>query len=337
MLNPVPQILRQSIRPPNSKLNIISFSTHERYDTCLSLTRHNFYYLNDIIDPNTKAILVKPWRREFAPIPPNIHILNGFQLPLHIDFDLILSQSKYSHIQIAQQLAHMLHIPIVSLEHCAPNNPDFIKYTQQFRAHTNVFISEFSQNAWQFPNYQDTYVIYHCIDSDLFRPLNLERKNIVLSVCNDFINRDCFLNFRGWQRITQGLPTKVVGDTPGLSKAASSVDELIKEYNSAKVFLNTSTVSPVPMSLLESMACSCCPVSTATCSIPEFIEHGVSGFLSNDENELKSYCQLLLKDENLAKNMGMKARERILEVCSKERFISQWNSIFEMTANKKYI
>ena len=107
------------------------------------------------------------------------------------------------------------------------------------------------------------------------------------------------------------------------------------EYNSAKVFLNTSTISPVPTSLLEAMSCGSAVVSTATCMIPEIIENGVNGFISNDEEELKSYIKTLLEDDELRSKMGTAARETVLNNFSEEKFINNWNKTFDKTYGVK--
>ena len=154
---------------------------------------------------------------------------------------------------------------------------------------------------------------------------------------NDFANRDYCCNYSGWQRITShikesgwGVDIKLVGScSQGLSKPAESIDDLVTEYSSAQVFLNTSTISPVPSCLLEAMSCGCPIVSTATCMIPEIIEHGVNGFMSNDEEELKKYIKQLIDDEDLRKKMGAAARKTIIENFSEDKFITQWNNIFD--------
>jgi glycosyltransferase involved in cell wall biosynthesis len=168
------------------------------------------------------------------------------------------------------------------------------------------------------------------VDTELFVQSDVEKTGKVLSVVNDFINRDYCCNYSGWQRITKDLPVRVVGNTPGLSEPAKDVNELVLEYQQASVFLNTSTVSPVPTSLLEAMSCGCAVVSTATCMIPEIIENGVNGFISNDEAELRSFTEDLLKDEKLRKSIGQKARETILEKFSEDKFINNWNKMFDL-------
>ena len=92
--------------------------------------------------------------------------------------------------------------------------------------------------------------------------------------------------------------------------------------------MNTSTISPIPTALLEAMACGCAVVSTATCMIPEIIEHGVDGFITNDEKEMREYLELLSNDEQLALEMGKRARQKIVEHYSEDQFVNQWLDFF---------
>ena len=131
-------------------------------------------------------------------------------------------------------------------------------------------------------------VIYHSIDTEAFKPDAQIQRSGVLTVAHDFIKRDYALNYSGWERITKGLQRTVVGETEGLSKQSESVEDLIKSYQNALVYINPSVLSPVPTSMLEAMACGCAIVTTETCEIPNIIKHGVNGFMSNDENELRT-------------------------------------------------
>jgi glycosyltransferase involved in cell wall biosynthesis len=81
--------------------------------------------------------------------------------------------------------------------------------------------------------------------------------------------------------------------------------------------------------MLEAMACGCAIVTTETCEIPNIIKHGVNGFMSNDENELRKFTEQLLSDPDLAATMGAEARLTIEEKFSEQRFIEQWNNTFD--------
>jgi len=316
------QVLRAILDIPRDKYNILTFPTHERYQEGLAKTGHNFYLFNQ------KG--AKKWDETYAPHPPNQYSLPEDSLVMGIDFDFILSQSKFGQYQMSKRLQQTLRVPIVSLEHTLPLShwpPEQLNAFRQMSGDINIFISEYSSGEWNIPPSQ---VIHHSVDNDLFcNNLHENREAVVLSVVNDFANRDYCCNYEGWKRITEGLPVRLVGNSPGLSEAASSTQALVSEYQKAQIFLNTSTVSPVPTSLLEAMSCGCAVVSTATCMIPSIIEHGVNGFISNDENELRSWIQTLFNNEDLRSKVGHAARETVIEKFSQETFITNWNKVFD--------
>ena len=323
-------ILRQATRQ-DEPLNIITFPTHERYESNLVKTGHNFY--------GYREGNIKSWNTNYAPVPDNYILLDDrrgeAQIPLDVDFDLVLSQNKFGQFQKAQPIAKLLNIPLVSLEHTLPMpqwSPEQRSQLCNMRGLINVFISDYSISQWNFAKTNDVRVIKHCVDTEMFKPAySIEfdkRYNRILSVVNDWIGRDWCCGFKLWQRVIAGLPACPVGDTQGLSKPASSMKELVDFYAYSRIFINTSTVSPVPTSLLEAMACGCAVVSTENCMIPEVIEHGVNGFMTNDETEMRGYLEQLLNDEELALQMGLKARQTILDEFSVKRFTSEWNEIF---------
>lgn len=323
--NSVKRILTLANKEKRDKYRILTFPTHERYETQLCKTGHEFFAFS----VNGQ----KKWNVDQCEVPENYHILPENELASYLGFDFILSQSKFGQFQIASQIAPILNIPVISLEHTLPlygvQNEEQIKNMQQMIGNVNIFISEFSQNSWNLP--VDSHIIHHGIDTETFTNLNINREKYILSVANDFINRDYCLNFSGWKRVTENLPVKLVGDNEGLSKSANSIEELVQEYNSCSVFFNSSTLSPIPTSLLEAMSCGCAIVSTATCMIPSIIENGVNGFISNDEKQLREYIELLLQDNNLRINLGNKARQTILDKFSQQDFIDKWNKIFGET------
>ena len=323
MINSVKRIIDLANSEKKKVYNILTFPTHERYESQLCKTGHNFYSFHL---PN-----LKKWNYAQIKPPENYYILPEENICEYIPYDFILVQSKYWQYQVAQQINNVLQLPILCLEHTLPTpqtiSQENLAMMKQMIGNINVFISKFSQEAWGI-NY-NTKIIHHGIDSNTFRPMSENKQNYVLTVANDFVNRDYCLNYKGWQRVTKDLQTKLVGDTKGLSESAASTEDLVLEYNKAKVYFNSSTLSPIPTSLLEAMSCGCAVVSTATCMIPEIIENGVNGFISNDESELRSYIELLLNDDDLNKKLGENARNTIMTKFSEEKFINEWNNVFD--------
>lgn len=338
----VSTITRAATRSPDEPLNILTFPTHERYESVLCKTGHNFYAITN----NS----MKQWNNDYAKSPDNYHIYSSdnekVSVPLYLDFDLVLSHSKFGQFEIAKQICRNLQLPLVTLEHTLPligidggwSDREFTDFSKM-RGHLNVFISDFSMNYWKWEDRGDAKVIYHGIDLDTFSPADSKDTNKnILSVVNEFQKRDYCCGYKLWQRVTQNLPVKVLGDNPGMSKPAASIEELADCYRNSTVFLNTSTFSPVPMSLLEAMSCGCAVVSTSNCMIPEVIENGVNGFITNDENEMSQRLAFLLNDENkeVRKMIGNNARKTIEERFSQDRFVSEWKELFTRASQIVY-
>jgi hypothetical protein len=329
MPTPVSSITRAATRKAGEPLNILTAPTHERYETGLAKTGHNFYAWR-VLDGS-----IKDWDENYAPLPKNYTLLNpqkgANQIPMWLDFDLILSQNKFGQFPVLQGLAQQLQVPFISLEHTLPLpawTPGYINALHQMRGDMNVFISEFSRKGWGWGE-DEAEVIHHGVDTDLFRPTSdIDKKPHILSVVNDWIKRDVFCGFRLWRDVTNGLLVYVLGNTPGLSMPAKDTKELVSHYNAAQIFLNTSLVSPVPTALLEAMSCGCAVVSTATCMIPEVIQNGVNGYISNDPAQLRRYLDMLLANPERCKALGAEARKTIVERFGMEKFVERWNDLF---------
>ena len=304
------------------KYNILTFAAHERYQSQLAKTGHNFYLF--------QSDGVKNWNNDYAPLPDNHYILPRETLYKGLSFDMILSHSKFGQFQMSELINKNLGLPIISLEHTVPTpnlKQEWLDEIKNMTGDIDVFISEYSKGVWDL-NTDEYEIVHHSVDTETFKPRSIEKKPYILSVVNDFVNRDYCCNYSGWVRITEGLDTRLVGDNEDIGSPASSVDDLVNEYNSAQVFLNTSTFSPIPSVGLEAMACGSAVVSTATCMIPEIIEHGVNGMISNNESELRSYIEQLLSDKDLREKIGKAARETILNKFTEESFLNNWNKIF---------
>ncbi len=321
--NSTDRIIHISNSAKPTKYKILTFPTHERYESQLCKTGHEFYAFN-----HSK---LKKWNEQQTEIPSNYHILPEDQLCQYLNYDFMLVQSKFGQFQLAQHLNQILNIPIICLEHTIPTpqtmNIETINQMKQMQGHINVFISSFSMKQWNIPG----IVIHHGIDTSTFSNTNQKKEDYVLTVANDFVNRDYCLNYSGWKRVTQGLNTKLVGDTKGLSQAAKSIEDLVDEYNKCLLYFNSTTLSPIPMSLLEAMSCECAVVSTATCMMPEIIENGKNGFISNDEEELKLHINNLIKNPDLRSEIGINARQTIQNKFSEPVFIDNWNNLFNQT------
>lgn len=323
-------LIRAAARKSDEALNILSFSTHERYQTGLAKTGHNFYLLHG---PG-----IKTWNNTYAPLPDNTYILNG-EIPVDLDLDLVVSQNKWGQYPAAYHFASKYHLPLITLEHTLPTNQQMVQQLETYKnmvGNINVFISDYSVKAWQWEDVHNVEVIHHGVDTELFKPDNNSNKELhVLSVVNDFANRDEPCGFTLWKNVVSGLPYKLLGDNPGISKGIGP-EELTKAYQTCRVFLNTSLISPVPTVLLEAMSCAAPVVSTNNCMIPEIIEHGVNGLLANTESEMRDYVELLLENEEYGRSLGEAARQTILDKFSLDNFVNKWGALFNKAKDIVY-
>lgn len=332
-LDAMGNVLRAARRKPGDRLNILAFPTHERWQSGLAGCNADFFLF--------RGEGIKEWDHRFAPLPSNHTLLDPTlgegQIPSDLTFDLILAQSL-GQVRVAQHLSRRGHLPFIRMEHTLP--PPSVPREEALRlgkilGHLNATCSANNREQWGLP--ANTRIVHHGIDTDFFVPGNEERKAHCLSVVNDFINRDVFCGYRIWKEATEGLPVHIVGNTPGLSEAAKDINELRSFYQQSEIFLNTTLVSSAPVSPLEAMACGCTVVSTDTTTMPELIEHGVTGFLGSTPQELAEHCRTLLADPGLCRKIGAAAREMVVRRFSIARFASDWDRIFQEASSIAYL
>jgi glycosyltransferase involved in cell wall biosynthesis len=64
------------------------------------------------------------------------------------------------------------------------------------------------------------------------------------------------------------------------------------------------------------------------------IEHGVSGFLSDDPAELRACAQRLIEDHGLAQRMGEAARQTLMQKFPVEKFRAGFQASIEQARNQ---
>lgn len=144
-----------------------------------------------------------------------------------------------------------------------------------------------------------------------------------LRICNFINSRKKILLWDFYERAFDGIPVRLVGHNPGMPsvKAAENWDELKQMLQSHRFYIHTAKPGledGYNTASLEAMAAGMPILGNQHPNSP--IEHGVSGFLSDNPDELRKYAEMLLKDRNLAATMGQKARQTIVERFSMSGF-----------------
>jgi hypothetical protein len=319
MAAPLSCTLRSVNRDINRPLNILFSNNHEAYSATLAKTGHNFFVLQH---PK-----FHPWSIKERALPANFFMLNGKDIPSQLStdtaFDLVLSQNRVDHYPIMSQLAKQLNCPLLQMEHTLPW-PDWDDETTKRIGHLpcnhNIFVANFSVDAWFLdqddPNIQ---IIRHGMNTNYW----------------DGWDRIC--GFSLWKEVTEGLEVNPWGETPGLSKMADNADHLRELYRHASVYLNTTLWSSCPFSLLEAMSVGCPIVTTETTSMPEFIQDGINGFMTNDPKIMRERIKDLIEDHDMALEIGAEGRKTVLERFGQQQFVDEWNKAFWKVAQSPVV
>jgi len=165
----------------------------------------------------------------------------------------------------------------------------------------------------------------------------------VLCVCSKMAGRPVECNQHAFQLATNGLPRVLYGPgNEGLAynRGAVSFEELQRLYRRARVFFAVNTQpSPYTGTFREAWMTGTPVVALGpkygnrpgmdTYELHTLIENGVTGFWSDDLNELRGAAVRLLEDPDLAAKVGAAGRARAIEVFGREKIQQQWQKFFE--------
>ncbi len=329
-------------------MKILIFHTHGSFEKNFYQLSHDFF----VLPLKGKEIDREKFFRNLAKNSyQNVTFIELEDLEA-LSFDAIITQSR-AHHNGALEMQKTFKCPIIQIEHTTPLNvfspslhvaPALLKEKlkrslgrqnlrpaelaqESEQVKIKVFITDFQRRAWADFNPRSR-VILHGIDGNIFfpPPAGQSRKNSIVSAVNEFAQRDFHCGWKLWQASVKGLPHELIGENPD-TRDIQAREPLREEFAKVKIFLNTSLVSPCPLSLLEAMACGCAVVSTDTCGIPEYIKHGEDGLLAQNPEQLRFYLELLLKDDALAARLGAAAAKKIQTHFSLPRFLQDWTEV----------
>ena len=131
-----------------------------------------------------------------------------------------------------------------------------------------------------------------------------------------------------WAEATQGLPVRHVDHLNPGPEGPLDFDQLRDQMRRCRVYWHDGE-NEYTVALLEAMMTGAPIVTASMPFVDRHVEHGVNGFISDDPAELREYCRMLLDDRDLADAMGAQSRRIALERYDEERWIRQWNELFD--------
>ena len=191
------------------------------------------------------------------------------------------------------------------------------QYIAMIRAHV-MAVTALKGRSWGF----DQDVVPSSADPTDYPSYqgNLQRG---LRIANDVSAKANTLMWDFHKKAFAGIPVTLLGrnnDMPGVNPARNWAD-LKDALSHHRFFIHTA--SPLledgyNMATLEAMAAGLPVLGNPHPTSP--IEHGVSGFLSDDPAELHASAERLLQDRELAVHMGKEARKALLRKLPVESF-----------------
>lgn len=108
-------------------------------------------------------------------------------------------------------------------------------------------------------------------------------------------------------------------------------------YSAADVFVITSNYDNFPNAVIEAMACGLPVVATKVGGIPQQVEHGVNGFLIQNNNiaELKESILKLVGNRTLCKEIGQRNREMVISKYNWSKSTRKFLEIYEHILGQK--
>jgi glycosyltransferase involved in cell wall biosynthesis len=175
------------------------------------------------------------------------------------------------------------------------------------------------------------------LDEDAYPPYSGEQA-CGLRICNFIESRRKILLWDLHEKAFGGLPVRLVGHNPGMPgvAAADSWDHLKRILRSCRFYIHTADPkleAGYNMASIEAMAAGLPILSNRHPTSP--VKHGVSGFLSDNPQELRKYALMLLEDRGLAVLMGQQARKTAIECFPMSKFKDSFLRSIE-TARRKW-
>jgi glycosyltransferase involved in cell wall biosynthesis len=102
-----------------------------------------------------------------------------------------------------------------------------------------------------------------------------------------------------------------------------------KMLHDAKVMLMTSLWEGTPMCALEAMTLGVPIVSTPTDGLCDLVEHGVTGYLSDEDEELAEYCSRLVGNPQLREQMSLQSVKKARTMMDTELYRKTLKEVYQ--------
>jgi hypothetical protein len=306
-----------------ARKRLLVFGCHEAWVYQLS----DLDYGLDII-VGLPGLYGKTWDTRIRPVPPNARLISLDQAKaMESRYHCIVAHNAKDLLDIRERSEPrilILHLPVEAriMQERARMTAEqarkiLDRYVQLTGTHV-VAVSSFKGRSWGMAD----DVVPFGVDPGEYPPCTAEFA-CGLRISNFIQRRQRFLLWDFHQMAFEGIPVAIVGHNPEMSEASpsDSWDHLKRMLSAYRFYIHTAHPALEDghnMATLEAMAAGL-PV-LGNCHPTSPVQHGVTGFLSDDPQEVLRFARLLLADRQLALDMGRKARKFVEERFSKAAF-----------------
>lgn len=256
-----------------------------------------------------------------------------------LEFDCILFQTQQNYLFDQYEVLdeQQRRLPAIYLEHNAPagrpadtlhilDNPEVIL----------VHVTHYNKMMWhnQVPQ---VHVIEHGVTNHHQLYSGQREKGIV--VINHIKERG---RITGWD-IYETVRKKIPLDLAGMgTEKYGGLGEVLHPFLPAflsqyRFFFNPIRHTSFGLAVCEAMMAGLPIVAVATTEYVTTIQHGYSGFIHTNIDELVSGMQMLLDDHALAESMGRQSRAIAQQKFNIQRFTRDWEELFQLAIHQKKI
>jgi hypothetical protein len=261
------------------------------------------------------------WDTHVRPVPANARLISLDQARnTDLRYHCIVAHSVTDLLHIKDRPEPrilMLHLPIEAriVEERAKMAADQVRdllrrYVQLLGVHV-VAVSAFKGRSWGMTD----DIVPFGIDPAEYPPCTAQFA-CGLRISNFIQRRQQFLLWDFHQKAFEGIPVAIVGHNPGMPEAAPSEswDHLKRMLSSYRFYIHTAHPAledGYNMATIEAMAAGLPVLGNDHPTSP--VQHGVTGFLSDDPQQVLRFARLLLADRQLAIDMGRQGRRLVSE------------------------
>lgn len=306
-------------------MKILDYAWHQPHSYRLMQALHDcgFYFLK--IGPRT-------WKDSLRPMPPNFKGFVRIYEPGKYDLALLHLDNWCDRYALRGYPCRVVNglvrdIPKIVIMHGTPDGEENRRRILKVIGGDNYVVCNSRQAVAEW-GFERSRAIIHGYDVDEFHSEKTRRVQAITVCSGGDISRE-YHGIPLLERMQRDVPALTWigerGDVPFFSDYGAYRSYLA----SALIYFHPGQRSPMPGARTEAMLSGCCVVSTDNQDAGDYIEHGVTGFLSNDYAELRDTLHSLLADPRQAYEVGKRGREAARETFTLENLRRQWLALFE--------